>query len=163
MQQSLMVSAICNFIVIIYSICATVAVYQVVDSIVSKPPTKCENFRGDRTYVRSTIYERLDFLDEEYEEDNREYEHAIPPTEDMHPIQDIVYSPYKVCYVNSYKVYDSNSTMFDYTKESEYDANDFEHILGTSYNKMYIVIDDIHMIFSLKHQQCIQYPDLIEK
>lgn len=160
-----MASAICNLIAIVYSICATIAVYQVVDSLVNDAhPPKCENFRGDRTYVRSTIYERLDILDEP---DDAPYAFvgtsrafAVPPTEDI--TKDFVYSPYKVCYVNSYKVYDSNSTMFDYTKESEYDTNDFEHILGTSYNKMYIVIDDIHMVFSLKHQQCLQYPDIIE-
>jgi len=158
-----LITAMCNFIVIIYSIYVSMAIYNLIDSIMmdesfpcKRPHPYANQFRADSRDFRSTIYERMDiYADEDYQEED--YQEQDEDADNRLNI----YSPFKVCYVNSYRVYDSNSTIFDYTKESEYDTKVFEELLGTVFNKMYFVFDDIHMVFSINHQQCIQYPDVI--
>lgn len=145
----------------------TIVVYETIHSIINvdaKEHVNTPMFRGDRTELRDSVFQRIDFYDEDEEIDDRKYEHAIPPTEDRFLKEGfeerVIYSPVQVCYVNSYVVYDSNSTFFDYAKETEYDM---EHMYAqfANLNKMYIVFDDIHMVFSIKDQQCIKYPDIV--
>lgn len=144
---------------IIYSIYITIALYQVVDSLVhsdSNEYVKKPLFRGDHTSseLRDIIYERIDFYyddEDEYEDDD------IPYLETKEGFA--LYSPFQVCYVNSYIVYDSNSTSFDYSRETEYNIEQMYDQFA-ELNKMYIVFDDIHMVFSIRDQQCIKYPDI---
>jgi len=165
MNQAAVIRMLCNMIAIIYSIYISIALYETVDSVINVDATqhlKRPMFRADHTDLRDIIFHRIDFYydNQNEEEEDRMYEHAIPPTEDRFLKEGFeIQSPFQVCYVNSYVVHDSNSTYFDYTKESEYDI---EHMYNefAELNKMYIVFDDIHMVFAIKHQQCIKYPHI---
>lgn len=167
-MQPHVITVLCNFLAILFSGYISIAIYQAVESIVdnavvahkSDEDTASDtyHFRGDRQDLRTTIYSRLDFF--MYREEESEPEEIIK----LFPVKK-VHSPFQICYVNSYRVYDSNSTTFDYTKETEYDVegmmaneNGMDELFGL--NKMYMVFDDIHMVFSVKHQQCIKYPDV---
>lgn len=168
MQPSRLTYMLCNLIVLITSIYLGMTVYEAVDSAITVDakghPTK--HFRGDRNELRSTLYSKIEFfmqdLYEEYSDNDEDKDH-----EKDNDVENAVYSPFKVCYVNSYRVYDSNSTTFDYTKETEYDVQGFvnpeyaNEFFGL--NKIYMVFDDIHMVFSIKNQQCIQYPDIYHR
>jgi hypothetical protein len=170
------IAIICNFMVIIYSIYISMVIYQVIDSVAhadSYHKDKCtpdcsRYFRGDRMELRNTIYQNLDMFqladeDKEKEDDTQEDGNETQKEKDHTHSESQIYTPYKVCYVNSYVAYDSNSTMFDYTRESEYDTYAFETILGNIHNKMYMVFDDIHIVFSVRDQRCVKYPDIISR
>lgn len=179
MNHSLAIQMLCNMFAIIHSIYISITVYKMIDSLINidakdtmkKPAVHKPMFRGDRTDLQEIVYKNMYFYDQdqdndedEDEDEDRKYEHAIPPTKDRFLKEGFeerfeIYNPIKVCYVNSYVVYDSNSTSFDYAQETEYDIEDMRAEL-THLNKMYIVFDDIHMVFSIRDQQCIKYPDI---
>lgn len=161
-----------NLFVIITSIYLGITVYEAVDSAIAVDatihPTRTKHFRGDRHELRSIIYSKIEFfMKDVYDEFMEDYENEEEEEElqnKKNQNKNIIYSPFQVCYVNSYRVYDSNSTTFDYTKETEFNVETAEYeneLLGL--NQMYMVFDDIHMVFSVKHQQCILYPDIYHR
>ena len=166
MQQSHLLYIMGNMFVIIYSVCISMALYKMVEYVatVDAKDYPLKHFRGDRNDIRSAIYTKIEFfLQDMYDEDmdgEQEQEEELK-------YKNTIYSPFQVCYVNSYRVYDSNSTTFDYTKETEYnvagffDADYANDVLGL--NQLYLVFDDIHMVFSVKYQQCIKYPDIYRR
>lgn len=156
-----------NLFAIITSVYLGMTVYEAVDSAITVDATvhPIKHFRGDRRHeLRNTLYSKIEFfmqdmydeyMDEEEDEEEEEEDDFQNKNENV-----VIYSPFQVCYVNSYRVYDSNSTTFDYTKETEYNV-EINDNLGL--NQMYMVFDDIHMVFSVKHQQCILYPDVYRR
>jgi hypothetical protein len=154
-----MCNVLYNFIVISYSIIITIILYQMLCSV-AIPDSSNEYLINSNGYLRGLPYRKTSDISETFTPYNSEYD----DNSDLEKYKDIIamndhkyeiYSPVKVCYVNIYKSFHLNSTMYDYTKEYEnFIDNEFNS------NKLYFVLPDTNLVYYIENQKCVYYPTI---